>query len=872
VRAIRSFLSWLNSLVRRGRVERELDAQLPFHLDHDGCRDSLGLRLIDAVRQDARHTMRSLVREPGFALVVILSLALGIGANTAIFQLINAVRLRTLPVPDPHELATVRVIGGHRGLGLSSGVNSELTFALWEGLRDHQQSFSGLFAWGNAPFLLGSGADAEVVDGLWVSGDLFPVLRIQPARGRLLSAADDRRGCGASTAVLSYAFWQRHFGGDPAVVGKTLLLMDRPVPIVGVTPRGFFGLEVGKSFEVALPICAEAVWANSAERKDVWWLSVTGRLKTDWSVRRTAAHLNALSAGLLQATVPPGYNRWLDDTYKQLRLTAVSASNGSSRLRDQYETPLWLLLAMTGLVLVIACVNLANLMLARATARQREIAVRIAIGASRRRIISQFMAEGLMLAVAGGVLGVALSDMLSRGLLLLLNTEADPILVDVSPDWRVLTFAAIIAMSTCLMFALVPAIRSLRTQPLEAIKDGGHGMTRGQSFSLHRVLVASQIAFSLVLLAGAVLFVRSFRNLATLDAGFREHGIVFMFGTFAGLNLPPDQRSVYQERLLERVRSAPGVASASSTTYLPLANASWTLGIYVPNEAGEEVGDSKFTYVSPGYFDTMDVRLVAGRDFNSFDRVGSAQVAIVNETFVRRYIRGARALGAHVRTVAEPGIPAMVYEVIGVVRDTKYGSLREGTPPMTFVPATQNPQQRTSAMLAIRSSIGADELVNALRRRLRDSHPELTVKFSVFERQIRDGLSRERLMAWLAGLLGAIAAVLAVVGLYGLLSYIVQRRNHEIGIRLALGASRSSVILLVLRQTAFLVAIGLAVGLPVYLAASRSAASLLFGLSPSDLPTLAAASALLATIAACASLSPAWRAARVDPIKALRED
>src|SRR5262245_53712685 len=287
MRAIRSFLSWLNSRQRRrGRIERETGGELQFHLDRDGCRDPLGLRLIDAVRQDARHTMRSLVREPGFALVVILSLALSIGANTAIFQLINAVRLRTLPVPNPDELASVRVVGGHRGLGLSSGVNSELTFAVWEGLRDHQQSFTGLFAWGTAPFLLGSGADAEVVDGLWVSGDLFPVLRIQPARGRLLSAADDRRGCGAGAAVLSYAFWQRHFGGDPAIVGKTLPLMDRPVPIVGVAPSGFFGMEVGKSFDVALPICAEATWGNSAERKDIWWLAVTGRLKTDWSVRR----------------------------------------------------------------------------------------------------------------------------------------------------------------------------------------------------------------------------------------------------------------------------------------------------------------------------------------------------------------------------------------------------------------------------------------------------------------------------------------------------------------------------------------------------------------------------------------------------------
>ena len=903
MRWTRTVLSWFQVFLRRERVERELDAELRFHLEQetaerlaagqeaaearaaalrslgsvahakDGCRDSLGLRVADGLRQDLRHTARTLLREPGFALVVIASLALGIGANTAIFQLINAVRLRTLPVPDPQEIAAVRVAGGNPGIGLSGGFNSDVTFALWQRIRENQTAFSGLFAWGNTQFLLGSGADAEGINGLWVSGELFPVLRLRPARGRLLTETDDQRGCGTGRAVLSYAYWQHRFGGDEAILGKTLSVTGRPVPVIGVAPMGFFGLEVGKSFDVALPICAEAAWGGSAERRDIWWLAVMGRLKPDWTVARASEHLNALSPGIFDATVPPGYSRVTDDIYKRFRLMVAPAGNGVSRLRESYNTPLLLLLAMTGIVLLVACVNLANLMLARATARQREIAVRIAIGASRRRVVFQFLTEGVVLSILGGVLGVALSSAFSRGLVALLDTEVEPILIDVSPDWRVLAFSGAVAISTCLLFALIPALRSLRGQPLAAIKDGGRGATRGRdSFSIHRLLVGSQIALSLILLAGALLFVRSFRNLTTLDAGFRQRGIVFMSANFQGRQLPPAQWPAYQQQLLDDVRSVPGVASAALTTYVPLANASWTFGVHVPTAQGEEVGDSKFTYLSPGYFDTMDVPRVAGRDFDNGDRADSARVAIVNETFVRRYIRRPSAIGAQMRTVAEPGYPSTVYEVIGVVKDTKYGNLREGTPPMAFVPITQNPDRRPNATLAIRSSGDADQLAVNLRRAMKETRPEMMVRFTVFERQVQDGLSRERLMAWLAGFFGVVAAVLAVIGLNGLLSYVVQRRNHEIGIRVALGATRSSVAWLVLRQTTLLVVAGLAVGIPVSLAMARSAASLLFGLSPTDVPTLAGAAALLAAIATCASLAPAWRAARIDPMRALREE
>jgi putative ABC transport system permease protein len=897
------FVGALGGLLQKKRLEQELDEELREYLEaaiernmaagmnrddavraahvelgslesvKDHVREAGWESVIESVLKDVSHAVRLMHRNPGLTAVAVLSLALGIGANTAIFQLINAVRLRTLPVPDPQELVSIRTAGGNQGLGISSGFTSDLTFGLWRQIREHQEAFSGVFAWSSSGFQLGSGADAQFVDGLWVSGDLFPVLKVAPARGRLFTEADDQRGCGASSAVISYAFWQSHFGGDDSAVGKTLTIMDRPVQIIGVSPKGFFGLEVGKGFDVALPICAEAVWGDAAEHLNRWWLAVMGRLKPDWSLVRASEHLNALSPALFEATLPPGYNSWVDERYRKLRLTATPAANGSSRLRENYNKPLWLLLAMTGMVLLVACVNLANLMLARATAREREIAVRIAIGASRRRVVFQLLAESMALALLGGAFGILLSDVLSHGLVSFLNTQAEPILIDIRPDWHVLAFTAAVSIFTCIAFGLVPAFRSSRVQPAAAMKTGGRTVTANRErFSIQRLLVISQIAISLVLLAGAFLFVRSFRNLTTLDAGFREKGIVFMFVNYASHVLPPDQRPPYQTQLLEQIRSVPGVSSAALLTNTPLTGSSWTLGIHVPNGQGEEVGDSKFTYVSPRYFETLGVPLIAGRDFNEFDRAGSRRVAIVNETFVQRYLKTTNPIGAQLRTVAEPDIPATQYEIIGVAKDTKYSDLRERIPATTFVPILQNPSPSSFAGIAIHSSQEPDRLTSALRQRFKELHPDLPVAFMVFEKQIQDGLSRDRMMAWLAGFFGFLAAILAMTGLYGLISYILQCRVHEIGIRMALGATRPSVIALVFRQTAVLVIVGLIVGVPAWLITARSATALLFGVLPSDAPTLIAAAGFLAVIAACASFVPAYRASRIDPMEALRDE
>ncbi len=889
----------LRSLFRRRQVEQELDEELRYHLERqieehiakgltpiearyaalralggieqrkEECRDMRRVNLIENILQDLRYAGRILRRSPGFTAVAILSLALGIGANAAIFQLLNAVRLRSLPVANPTELAEVRVAGGNGGYGVQSGINSELTYALWERIRQHQEAFSGIFAWGNANFSIGQGADTRRVRSLWVSGEIFPVLGVRPFRGRLFTAADDRRGCGSAGAVISYEFWQSYFGGQDSAIGKTAIIREQPMTVIGVTPPEFFGLEVGKGFDVAIPICTRA---GALDRLDFFWLVVMGRLKPGWTLAQASAHLNTISPGIFEATVPPGYSASNHEVYRNFRLTALPAGRGVSRLRTSYGTSLWLLLGITGLVLLIACANLANLMLARANAREREIAVRVALGASRGRLIRQMLSESLLLAGSGAVLGAGLAQLMSRTLISFLTTEGNVLQLDLSSDWRVLTFTASVAVLTCIVFGLVPALRASQIEPVEAMRSGGRGLTNRERFSFQRFFVIGQIAISLVLLVGALLFVRSFRNLITLDAGFRQDGILFVNTDFNRLRLPQERVVSFQANLLEQIRSIPRVESAATSSFTPLIGGSWSQGVRVPGLQGEQEGGSKFTYVSPEYFKTMEIPILAGRDFNDFDTTTSRKVILVNETFVRQFLTNRNPIGALVRSVEEPGYPATLYEVIGIVKDTKYGSLWQNFPPITYVPAAQHPNPEAWAGIVIRSSAPLTEVINEVRRRIVDLNPDITVQFKVFEKQIREGLIRERLMAWLAGFFGVLAAILAVIGLYGVISYMVLRRRNEIGIRLALGAGRADIVILILREMAVLLLVGLGVGTVVSLAAAHGAGALLFGLSPHDAPTLLASAGLLAVVAGLASFVPALRASRVDPMIALRHD
>lgn len=819
---------------------------------------------------DLRYALRMLLKQPGFTSVVVLTLALGIGANTAIFQLLNAVRLKSLPVPKPQELIEVRIIGGNPGMGISDGANAEMTYPLWEQFQKHREAFSGIFAWASSELPVGSGVETRMLRSVWTSGEFFSVLGVPPFRGRLFNADDDRRGAGPGGVVISYAFWQSEFGGEDSAIGKSLTLGDRVFQIIGVTPPAFFGLDVGKSFDVAVPISTRAIWwENVLDRRDAWWLRVMGRLKPGSTLAQTAEYMKAISPGIIEATVPTGYGPGSGETYRKSRLSAFPAGTGVSQLRSDYQRALWLLLGITGLVLVIACVNLANLTLARASVRAREIAVRLALGASRARLIRQLLSESLLLAGAGAAAGACLAQFLSRSIVWFLSTQGNRLNLDLDADWRVLAFTSAVAVLTCAFFGLAPAIRSSWIAPAAALSAGGRGTAGNRErFALQRGLAVLQMAVSLVLLAGALLLVRSFWNLTTLHPGFRQDGVFVTYVNFG--RQPAERYDVLKKELLEKIRSIPQVEAAAVTSHIPLSGSSWTMGVRVTGPQEVKDGSSKITWVSPDFFKTMEIPILSGRDFNEQDTATSPKVALVNETFLRRYLGNANPIGATVRTGAEPGYPEATYEVIGVVKDTKYGSLRQDIPPIAFAPARQHPISGPWMAMVVRSSGPLPGVISAVKQRVAELDPSIRISTSVLRTQVREGLARERLMAWLSGFFGVLAAVLVMIGLYGLVSYITLTRRNELGIRLALGAQRGNILWLVLRQGLKLAVVGVTVGLVGAFALTHLLSGLLFGINPTDPATLIAISLLLITMASLACWLPARRAARVDPIEALR--
>jgi predicted permease len=808
-----------------------------------------------------------------FAAVAILLLALGIGANAAIFQLIDTVRFRSLPVADPQRLVEVHA-DGVNGFGISAGFNSGVTYPLWEQIRDHQTAFASMFAWGDAPFLVGRGAEARPARGLWVSGDFFRVLGITPEQGRLFTADDDSRGCGAGAAVVSDAFWRSHLGGRDTAVGSTLTVVDQPFTVVGVTRAGFTGLEVGKSFDVALPLCSAALWGDSLDRRDFWWLTVMGRLKPDWTVPRANAYLRVLSPSLLAATVPSGYGVEPTAQYRAFRFGVIPAGRGVSRLRGAYGGSLSLLFGLTGLVLLIACANLATLTLARASAREQEIAVRVAIGASRSRIASQVLAESLLVAVGGAALAIPVALLSGRALVAFLEASSTPVVLNLTADWRLISFVGTTAALTSVLFGLVPALRVSIIDPIVAMRRSSRGLTVDRHRArFQRGLVVGQIAVSLVLIVSALLFVRSFRNLARVDTGFEQDGtiaVTFVDHTADALSI--EQRVAFQQRVTDEIRSVPGVAAAASSTQILLSGASWFHFFRIPSLAGNEQRASRFMYVSPGYFETLKIPILSGRDFQDFDHAGSRRVTLVNESFVRTYLGGRRPIGMTLRTIAEAGYPETTYEIMGVVGNTKYSDLREDMQPIAFVPIAQSPSLQPWAPVIVRSSMHLAGITAAIGHRVTTLNPAIAIQFTELKSQIREGMVAERTTAWLAGAFGVLAIVMVTVGWYGIIAYLAVSRRHEIGVRLSLGSTRRQIVMLVLRDSLALLALGLVIGLPLAAAAMRGASTLLFGVSPNDLTTMIGATAVLAAAAGLAGSIPASRAARVDPSVALRCD
>lgn len=901
------FTGGLRGLFRKNKAEEELDDELHDFLNRSaeekmraGVSREAALRSarlemggVEAVKEKVRSASwethvealwtdvlfgaRVLRFNAVFASAAILSLALGIGANTAIFQLLDAVRLRTLPVKNPQEIA--RVVFDRRGSrsGNFSTRYPDFTYAMWEQIREKQEGFSSVFAWAPVQFNVSPAGKVHNVQGLFVSGEFFETLGVKPELGRLLSTADDQPACASAGAVLSYSYWQGEYGGRRDVAGEKVTINRHPVPIIGVAERDFYGVEVGRNFAFAVPVCAEPLinGENSQLKSRIgWWLSVMGRLKPGWTVERASAQLRAVSQRIFEAAMPPEYNASNAKSLLAAKLVAKPGGSGVSDLRESYAEPLGLLLALAGLVLLIASANLANLMLARASVREKEMAMRMAVGAGRGRLIRQLLVESLLLAAIGAGLGALLARNLSQVLVASMSTEQAPLFVALRTDWRVLGFTAGLAILTCVLFGLAPALRATSVSPGLALKEGGRGATQGRSrFGLRRILVVSQIALSLTLLVGALLFARSLKNLSTLDPGFRRDGILVVDIDFTARHLTSEARRAFSDELLRRVRGIAGVDAAATAAVVPLSGDGIGHDILVgaTGDAPDDVPVAAFNYVSPGYFKTLQTPFLLGHDFDEHDRVGAPNVAIVNQAFVEKFVPGKNPLDFkfRVRRLMKTSAP---YQIIGVVKDTKYTDLRESREIIVYSPQAQNAETGNDALILLRSSAPLAGILSAVESTATQADPDADITFYNFHKMIDEGLIRDRMMARLSGFFGMLAVLLAVIGLYGVISYMVARRRNEIGIRMSLGAGRRSIIALVLRESLLLLAIGLGIGLVLAIEASSAATSLLFGLKPYDAATLVMATATLAAVALAASYLPALRASKLDPLEALRHE
>ena len=821
---------------------------------------------VQMLLQDLRYAARALRKDITFALTVVLTLALGIGANTAIFQLIEAVGLRSLPVVAPDQLAQVRIKGGNRGFGITTSHYGQVTRPIWYELRRQQHAFSSMFAWSNNRARIGDLPEVRTVTALYLNGDLFGTLGLQPWTGTTVGSAGPDAPCPGQRAMVSHGFWMREMGGRPLAASDRLRINGDVMQIVGVTPPSFTGLAVGERFEVVIPMCLPP-GGEQELRREVFEMSVVGRLRPGWTIDRATAHVDALSTGLFEATVPVGYGEQGTTQFKSYRLEAASMASGVGQLRDRYDKALWLLLGMTGLVLLMASANLANLLLARAAARDGEVAIRLALGASRPALARQLLAECGLLAAMGAVLGVALAQGLSRILIWALSTTAGAPSLTLHLDWKVLGFTAAVAAATCLLFGLAPIARASRIQASGALGTRGASQDRGRA-AIQRGLVVAQTALSLVLVIGALLFVRSFHRLITFDPGIRRDGITVAMLGYQTANIPTEQLSATQRELVAAVKTVPGVIEATTTTHIPLIGGTWGHGVTV----GDQKNGAYFSWIGPGFFDTMGIRLIEGRRLSFEDTHHSARVAVVNQAFARVFTGGASPIGKTLRTSPEPKYPATDYLIVGVFADTKYDDITRETPAMVYCPDSQFPALGPWATVMIRSDLPSETLMRAVKARLRERQPQIFVESFDFGAAIRDGLVGQRLMAMLTGFFGALAGLVAIVGIYGMVAYTVERRRRELGVRAALGAPGGQLVGMVMRQAGLLLAAGLAAGAVLGWLGARTVRTMLFEIQPNDPWILGSGAAILAISAIVASYVPARRAARVDPIEVLRQE
>jgi putative ABC transport system permease protein len=820
----------------------------------------------DTLLQDLRYAIRALRSSPGFAAVAILSLALGIGANTAIFSLIDSVILKTLAVAHPEQL-----------LQVTMGKNQSFTNPIWEQLRDHQDVFSGIFAYGGGRFNLAAGGEARYAQGNFVAGQFFDTLGLHAALGRTLSMTDDKRGC-AGTAVLSYGFWQKEYGGRADVVGKSISLDNHPFEILGVVQPGFTGVDVGASKDVYVPICSERIIhgenSNMLDQRSSWWLRVIGRPKPGVSASQAEARLKTLARSVFEATVPPNWKPDQQGKYRKNSFDTLPAANGLSGLRRQYQQALLILMAIVGAVLLIACANVANLLLARSAARQREIAIRMALGSGRWRLMRQLLTESLVLSLTGAALGILFAQWGTRLLVGFLSSGGNQVFLDLTVDARVLGFTAAVAILTGLLFGLAPAWRGTRVNPQSAMKANARGVIEGSKFGLGKALVVLQVALSLMLVVGAGLMLTTFFKLEAVDAGFKPEQILLTSVDLRNGHYPKERRPAVYQEMLRHLRAIPGILSASDSTGTPISGSFWNEDLKIEGYTAKSQDDTLvyFNQVSDGYFETMGIKLVTGRDFNSRDTPESPRVAIINQTAAKRYFAGQNPIGRRYREDVGNKMSDPV-EIIGVVSDAKYGTLREEILPSAYVAAGQDANTRESVNFELRVAAGAPtSVVSAVKSAIAEVNRDVSLQFKSLAVQVDESLARERLLATLCGFFGALALLLAMIGLYGVMSYNVARRRNEIGIRMALGAEQSRVLRMVLREVAILIAAGLAIGLGAAIGTTRFVESFLYGMKPNDPWTLCSAAIVLALVAAIAGFLPARRASRLDPMTALREE
>ena len=881
-------LRW-RSLIAGAEADRELDEELRDHLERqidaniasgmtpaqartaalraiggveqrkEEMRDARGVAVFENIVRDVRFAIRQLRKQPGFAVTAVLSLALGIGANTAIFQLLTALSLRPLPVERPHELVEIRLTGEGRD-GSHTGRNRQVSLPQYEELARRQDVFTSLAAFGDTRFNLSPTGEVRYVDGIWVSGNFFDTLGLPALVGRLISPEDDHPGCDATpVAVISYALWQSEFGGRADVIGRRLAGAGTQPVIIGVTPPDFFGIEVGRQYGVARPICA-----SGFTRRDHWWMAAIGRLKPGVTRETATARLRQLLPSVQEATMP-NYRRDLADEYLKMGLEVADASSGLSPLRRDYQRPLLILLGISALVLLIAAVNLANLLLARATARRDEFAVRLAIGGSRGRVLQQVLIESAVIAVIGSLAALGVAVIASESIPPLISTRVDRIHLDVSLDWRVFGFTAAAAIVTALIFGSAPAFRAAGT----SFRTGGRGAAANDGLSLRRGLVAIQIAITLVLLFGGLLFVQTFRNLSTVASGARDPDRILIATVwFNERAYPAERRPSAYMALDERLAAVPGVESLTDAYATPLGGSFWDTDIHVGDQFK---GVSYGNRIGPGYFKTLGMPLVAGRDFDRRDRSGSPLVAIVNQTFAKTFFDG-DPIGRNFTWPNDAGGPGVTYEVIGLAPDQKYGDLREANPNIFFVASAQLPEQREWRRYLIRTTRPMPSTIAAIGAAVNGFDPTLVIRFSALDVQIAETMLQERLMARLSTLFGAVALLLVVVGLYGVMSYTVASRRSEIGVRVALGATRMRIVSMIMSDVGRMLLAGVAIGTALALLAGRGVRSLLFGLEPDDPLLLLVAIAALLLTGTVAAIWPARRATAIDPLTALREN